>query len=136
MPARPVAALRPRPFERDCPETPGGLSATIETDRLTVVIRLRGSLRYDTAATLRETVDAALTTEPTTIVLDLADVVADDDLGLWVVPAVAGHAHRGGVDFVVVAPVRALRLRLRRLGGRPVEITDTPPETLDPPSSA
>jgi anti-anti-sigma regulatory factor len=133
MPARPVAALRSRPFQRDCPEAPGGLSATIENDRLTAVIRLRGSLRYDTAATLRETVDAALATEPTTIVLDLADVVADDDLGLWVVPAAAGHAHRAGVEFVVVAPVRALRLRLRRLGGRPVEITDIPPETLDPP---
>jgi anti-anti-sigma regulatory factor len=133
MPARHVAALPSRPFEHDCPAESDGLSATIETNRSTAVIRLRGSLRYDTAATLRETVDAALATEPATVVLDMAAVVADDDLGLWVVPAVAGHAHRGGVDFVVVAPVRALRLRLRRLGGRPVEITDTPPEALSAP---
>jgi anti-anti-sigma factor len=133
MPSRRATVLRERPDDRGCAAVLGGLSATIETDRSTAVIRLRGSLRYDTAATLRETVDAALATEPATVVLDLAAVDADDDLGLWVVPAVAGHAQRGGVEFVVVAPVRALRLRLRRLGGRPVEITDTPHETSGPP---
>lgn len=105
----------------------GGLSATVKAHRATAVIQLRGSLSCATAAILRETVEAVLATGPAAVVLDLAAVVADDELGLWVVPAVAGDAQRLGVGLTVVAPERHLRTQLRRLGGRHVEITDTAP---------
>ena len=77
---------------------------------------------------LREAVESALDGGSTTVVLDLTDVVAEDDLGLWVIPAVAGDAHARGVAFTVVAPRRSLRIRLRRLGARPFDITDVRPE--------
>ncbi|WP_018331433.1 STAS domain-containing protein [Actinomycetospora chiangmaiensis] len=91
------------------------------------VVRLSGGLHAGTARLLRESVEGALDGGPTTVVLDLTDVTADDDLGLWVIPAVAGDAHARGVAFTVVAPKRSLRIRLRRLGGRPFEITDARP---------
>ncbi len=129
---RVVAPSLPR-GDSDSASPASGLSATLETDRRTTVIRLRGSLCCATAATLRETVETALATTPARVVLDLTAVVADDELGLWVVPAVAGDAQRGGVQLIVVAPARQLRIRLRRLGGRPIDITDTVPAA---PSSA
>jgi hypothetical protein len=61
------------------------------------------------------------------MVIDLAEVTADDDLGLWVVPAVAGDALRRGVRLTVVVPDRHLRARLRLLGARQIEITDSDP---------
>jgi len=105
----------------------GGLQATICADRPTSVIRFRGSLRATTAATLREAVEAVLAARPSAIVIDLSAVIADDELGLWAVPAVAGDAGRCGVRLTVVAPNRNLRTRLRRLGGRYIEITDSDP---------
>jgi anti-anti-sigma regulatory factor len=109
------------------PSVGGGLQATICADRPTSVIRFRGSLRATTAATLREAVEAVLAARPSAIVIDLSAVTADDELGLWAVPAVAGDAGRCGVQLTVVAPNRNLRTRLRRLGGRYIEITDTDP---------
>ena len=91
------------------------------------MIRLRGSLRSATAATLREAVESALGSGPVAVVLDLTGVRADDELGLWVVPAVAGDAQRCGIPLTVLAPNRNLRTRLRRLGARHVEITDVAP---------
>ncbi len=121
------APTPPRPDPAAAPLLAGGLSVTVETHRRTTVIRLRGSLRCATAATLRQTVETVLATGPATVVLDLAEVVADDELGLWVLPAMAGDAQRVGVPLVVVAPARDLRSRLRRLGARPIDITDTAP---------
>ncbi|MCD2192173.1 STAS domain-containing protein [Actinomycetospora endophytica] len=92
---------------------------------------MRGSLRSATAATLREAVEGALGARPAAVVLDLTAVVADDELGLWVVPAVAGDAARCGIPLTVVAPDRRLRTRLRRLGARHVEITDVIPDAVD-----
>ena len=103
------------------------LSAIAETDGRTTVIHLAGSLGCATAPALREAIDAALDDHPDTVVLDLADVHAADELGLWVLPAMAGDAGRQGIDLVIAAPARALRVRLRRLGGRILEITETVP---------
>jgi anti-anti-sigma regulatory factor len=105
----------------------GGLTATVATFPAATVVRLAGGLRSRTATVLREAVESALDDGSTTLVLDLTDVVAEDDLGLWVIPAVAGDAHARGVAFTVVAPKRALRSRLRRLGGRPFDLTDVRP---------
>ncbi|HEY2225315.1 STAS domain-containing protein [Actinomycetospora sp.] len=99
----------------------------VDRDTSTAVIRLRGSLRSGTAATLREAVESALGARPEAVVLDLTAVVADDELGLWAVPAVAGDAERSGIPLTVVAPNRKLRTLLRRLGARYVEITDVAP---------
>lgn len=109
-----------------------GLSAVVETDGSTTVIHLAGSLRCATAPTLREAIDAALDERPDTVVLDLADAHADDELGLWVLPAMAGDAGRQGIDLVIAAPARALRVRLRRLGGHHLEITDSVPAGSSP----
>ena len=122
MAARRVPDSRPRPRAAGAAD---GLSAVVETDGRTTVIHLAGSLRSATAPTLREAIDAALDERPDTVVLDLADAHADDELGLWVLPAMAGDAGRQGIDLVIAAPARALRVRLRRLGGRHLEITDT-----------
>ncbi|MFC5064657.1 STAS domain-containing protein [Actinomycetospora atypica] len=97
---------------------------TVDDHPDTPVIRLRGGLGAGTVAVLREAVEGVLATGPAAVVLDLTDVVADDELGVWVVPAVAGEAAGRGVGFTVVAPDRALRMRLRRVGARHVEITD------------
>jgi anti-anti-sigma regulatory factor len=105
----------------------GGLSASIDTDRPTPAIRLRGSLRATTAAALRDAVEIVLACRPAALVIDLAEVTADDDLGVWVVPAVAGDALRRGVRLTVVVPDRHLRARLRLLGARRIEITDSDP---------
>jgi anti-anti-sigma regulatory factor len=118
----PAPDSRPR-----SPSVAEGLSAIVETDGRTTVVRLAGSLRCATASALREAVDAALDERPDTVVLDLADARADDELGLWVLPAMAGDAGRRGIDLVIAAPARALRVRLRRLGGRDLEITETVP---------
>lgn len=126
-PPRRIPPQRARRSGHEAAPAASGLSATIEADDLTTVIRLRGSLRAATAATVRETVETVLATRPAGVVLDLAGVVAEDELGLWVVPAVAGDAQRCGVLLTVVAPDRKLRIRLRRLGARPIEITDTAP---------
>ena len=104
-----------------------GLTATVATLPSATVVRLAGGLRSRTATVLREAVEGALDGGSMMLVLDLTDVVAEDDLGLWVIPAVAGDAHARGVVFTVVAPKRALRSRLRRLGGRPFDITDVRP---------
>lgn len=104
-----------------------GLTTGLEALPDGVVVRLHGGLRAATACVLREAVEGALDGGPTAVVLDLTDVVAEDDLGLWVIPAVAGDAHARGVAFTVVAPKRTLRIRLRRLGGRPFDITDVRP---------
>lgn len=103
------------------------LKTIVESDGRTTVIHLAGSLRCATAPALREAIDAALGDRPDTVVLDLADAHADDELGLWVLPAMVGDAGRQGIDLVIAAPARALRVRLRRLGGRNLEITDTVP---------
>jgi anti-sigma B factor antagonist len=103
------------------------LSAIVETDGRTTVIHLAGSLCCATAPALREAIDAALDDRPDTVVLDLANAHATDELGIWVLPAMAGDAGRQGIDLVIAAPARALRVRLRRLGGRHLEITDTVP---------
>lgn len=103
------------------------LRAIVETDGRTTVIHLAGSLCCATAPTLREAIDAALDDRPDTVVLNLADAHAADELGLWVLPAMAGDAGRQGIDLIIAAPARALRVRLRRLGGRHLEITDTVP---------
>jgi anti-sigma B factor antagonist len=121
MAIRRVPARRSQPWPGSSTET---LSAVFEADERTTVIRLVGSLRCATAPFLREAVDAALARRPTTVVLDLADVTADDELGLWVLPAMAGDAGRRGISLVVGAPHRALRVRLRCLGGHPLEIID------------
>jgi anti-anti-sigma regulatory factor len=103
------------------------LSAIVESDGGTIVIHLVGSLQCATAPTLREAINSALEERPDRVVLDLADAHADDELGLWVLPAMAGDAGRQGIDLVIAAPARALRVRLRRLGGRHLEITETVP---------
>jgi anti-anti-sigma factor len=103
------------------------LRAIVETDGRTTVIHLAGSLCCATAPTLREAIDAALDDRPDTVVLDLADAHAADELGLWVLPAMAGDAGRQGIGLVIAAPARALRVRLRSLGGRHLEITDSVP---------
>ena len=103
------------------------LSVIVETDGHTTVIHLAGRLCCATAPTLREAIDAALDDRPDTVVLDLADAHAADELGLWVLPAMAGDAGRQGIALVIAAPARALRVRLRRLGERRMEITDTVP---------
>ena len=105
----------------------GALHASVATDGPTTVIRLGGSLRCATAPALREAVDAALDGRPVTVVLDLAGLRADDELGLWVLPAMAGDAARRGIDLVIAAPDRALRVRLRRLGGHHLNIAETVP---------
>jgi anti-sigma B factor antagonist len=108
---------------------PDALTASVDTEGPTTVIRLTGSLRCATAPALREAVDAALEERPATVVLDLAGLRADDELGVWVLPAMAGDAARRGIGLVVAAPDRALRVRLRRLGGHKLEITETVPMT-------
>jgi anti-anti-sigma regulatory factor len=120
----PVPHSRPRSGAAPAGEN---LSAVVDTDGRITVIHLAGSLRCATAQTLREAVDAALDERPATVVLDLADASADDELGLWLLPAMAGDAGRQGIDLVIAAPARALRVRLRRLGGRHLEITDRVP---------
>ncbi|WP_433803286.1 STAS domain-containing protein [Actinomycetospora sp. CA-084318] len=107
-----------------------GLTSTVVDHPIGAVIRLSGGLRAGTARVLREAVEGALDGGSTAIVLDLTDVVAEDDLGLWVIPAVAGDAHARGVAFTVCAPKRGLRIRLRRLGGRPFDLTDSRPAGL------
>lgn len=101
-----------------------GLDVTVDDLPHAAVIRLHGGLGSGTVAVLREAVEGVLATGPLAVVLDLTDVVADDELGLWGVPAVAGDAHNRGIGFTVVAPNRTLRSRLRCLGARHVEITD------------
>lgn len=103
------------------------VGATTESLGRTTVLRLHGTLRAATAHAVRELVDDALEASPAVLVLDLADLVAGDDLGLWVLPAMSGDAARRGVRLVVAAPGRPLRLRLRRLGGHALEITDVVP---------
>ncbi|MCD2185852.1 STAS domain-containing protein [Actinomycetospora soli] len=103
-----------------------GLASTVVDHPTGTVVRLAGGLRAATACVLREAVEGALDDGSAAVVLDLTDVVAEDDLGLWAIPAVAGDAHARGVAFTVVAPKRSLRIRLRRLGGRPFDLTEVP----------
>ena len=119
-------ARQPQPRPR--PGTPvDTLTGTVETDGHTTVIRLVGSLRCATAPVLRESLDAVLEQRPDTVILDLAEVTADDELGLWVLPAMAGDTAHRGIKLLIAAPTRALRVRLRRLGGHHLDITDLPP---------
>jgi anti-anti-sigma regulatory factor len=117
-PTTPVAAAR------SAGRDPATLSARVERASARTVLRVRGTLRADTAARLRELVSDALDHDPAELVLHLGDVVAGDDLGLWVLPAMAGDAARRGVPLLVVVPARALRVRLRRLGGHPLDLSD------------
>lgn len=87
--------------------------------------RLAPASRARAIAAWRST--CGVTAGPAAGVLDLAAVTAHDELGLWVVPALAGDAQRCGVQLTVVPPIRHLRGRLRRLSGRPIDITDTAP---------
>lgn len=103
------------------------LRASSDSDGATTVIHLAGSLRCATAPALREALDAALDQRPATVVVNLAEVRADDELGLWVLPAMAGDAARRGIELVIAAPHRALRVRLRCLGGHHLQITDVVP---------
>lgn len=115
------------PPDRRAEPSAGELDAAVDRGTSTAVIRLRGSLHCGTAATLREAVESALSDRPEAVVLDLTAVVADDELGLWAVPTVAGDAERCGIPLTVFVPNRKLRTRLRRLGARHVEITDVAP---------
>jgi anti-anti-sigma factor len=127
-------ATRPEPGPQPEPghaSFPGVLIASVGSDGDTAVIHLAGSLRSATAPTLREEVDGVLDQRPATVVLDLTDITADDELGLWVLPAMAGDAARHGINLIVTAPHRALRVRLRRLGGHHLQITEAVP-ALDP----
>lgn len=118
----------PIPCSGEPAESPGAeLDAIVDRGAPTTVIRLQGSLRSRTAATLREAVESALQSGPAAVVLDLTGVDADDELGLWAVQAAAGDAQRCGIPLTVVAPNRKLRTRLRGLGARHVEITEVAP---------
>ena len=114
----------PRPAARVA-----ALRASSDSDGATTVIHLAGSLRCATAPALREAVDAVLGQRPATIVLNLAELHADDELGLWVLPAMAGDVARHGAELVIAAPYRALRVRLRRLGGHQLDIIENVPAT-------
>lgn len=109
------------------------LTASVDSDGSTAVVHLTGSLRSATAPALRDAVDAVLDQRPATVVLNLTEISADDELGLWVLPAMAGDAARHGIDLLVTAPHRALRVRLRRLGGHHLQITETVPSIPDSP---
>ena len=122
---RPAPQPQPRPDSRTADDT---LRGTVEIDGRTTVVRLVGSVRCATAPALREALDAVLAQQPHTVVLDLAEVTADDELGLWVLPAMAGDAGRQGIELLIAAPHRALRIRLHRLGGHHLEITHVLPD--------
>jgi anti-anti-sigma regulatory factor len=124
------AQLRPRPATAGTAEP---LRANVETHGRTTVIHLVGSVCCATAPALREAVHAVLAERPVTVVLDLAEVTADDELGLWVLPAMAGDAAQREIALLIAAPTRALRVRLRRLGGHHLEITDTLPAIAQSP---
>ena len=110
---------------------PGGLEAAVETRERGVVLRVCGTLRARSAPTLRDAVTAALRVSeapPPVVVVDLTTVIADDELGLWVLPAMAGDLERVGSALLITVPARRLRMRLRRLGARHLEITETAPD--------
>ena len=79
------------------------LDVTVDDHPDTTVIRLRGGLGAGTVAVLREAVEGVLARGPVAVVLDLTDVVADDELGVWVVPAVAEAAGEKQGDLAVTA---------------------------------
>lgn len=123
-----IEPAAPECGERVASSFEADLVASTDSRPGSTLVVVRGRLRASTTRVVREAVEEALAAAPAAIVLDLADVVADDELGLWVVPALAGDAAGRGVGFTVVAPTRSLRMRLRRLGARPVEITETVPD--------
>ncbi|WP_433610201.1 ATP-binding protein [Dactylosporangium sp. CA-139114] len=68
------------------------LRARVERRGDATVVRLDGVLGVDSSPALRSTVLACLATEPSVIVLDVADLRHDDDVALTVLPALAQHA--------------------------------------------
>ncbi|GGM27539.1 ATP-binding protein [Dactylosporangium sucinum] len=70
----------------------GGLRASIERRGDATVVRLGGVLDVDSCPSLRSAVIGCLATEPSVIVLDVADLRHQDDVALTVLPALAQHA--------------------------------------------
>ncbi|WP_433210153.1 ATP-binding protein [Dactylosporangium sp. CS-047395] len=68
------------------------LRARIERRGDATVVRLGGVLDVDSSPALRSAVLACLATEPSVIVLDVAELRHDDDVALTVLPALAQHA--------------------------------------------
>jgi anti-anti-sigma factor len=94
----------------------GSLAATVEVHGDTTVVHVAGSLGVHTAPVLRTTVLECLATEPALIVLDVADLRADDDVALTVLPALAQHAAAWPGSSVSMAAAPApLRSALDRM---------------------
>lgn len=89
------------------------------------VLRLTGPLRLAGVPMLRRAVAAALRGPPLTLVIDVAGLVAADEMGLVVFAEVTDTAGRAGVRLVLAAPTPILRERLRQLGARNLEISET-----------
>jgi hypothetical protein len=84
-------------------------------DGTAAVVRLAGTLTFDTAPRVRTHLLKALAAQPVVVVADVADLEAPDDVALTVFPAVARHAAAWpGIPLVLAAPSRRLRAALDR----------------------
>jgi anti-anti-sigma factor len=95
------------------------LSCEAEHADEVVTLRLRGTLRADTAPVLRAAVLKSLTDEPAAVVIDMAGVDEIDDLGLIILPTLArALAAWPGAKLAVT---RASPRIVRRLRATPMD---------------
>ncbi len=79
------------------------------------VVRLAGTLTFETAPTARMQLLKAVAAQPAVVVADLTELLVPDDVTLTLFPAVARHAAAWpGIPLVLAAPSRLLAAALDR----------------------
>jgi anti-anti-sigma regulatory factor len=91
-----------------------------------ITLTVEPPLRLVEALVLREEVQALIAARPAVIVLDVAGLVPDAEMGVLMLPTVARDAAAEGIAVVVVNPSRALLDRLWQLGVRDLTCADRP----------
>jgi anti-anti-sigma regulatory factor len=91
-----------------------------------ITLRVAPPLRLVEATVLRQQVEALFAHRPAAIVLDVAGLVPDGEMGVLMLSLVARDAAAEGIAVVLANPSPALCDRLRQLGVRDLTCADRP----------
>jgi anti-sigma regulatory factor (Ser/Thr protein kinase)/anti-anti-sigma regulatory factor len=84
-------------------------------DGQAMVVRLAGTLTFDTAPVARRHLLKAVAAQPAVVVADVSELLVPDELALTLFPAVARHAAAWpGIPLVLAAPSREMVAALDR----------------------
>ncbi|MFB9447299.1 ATP-binding protein [Dactylosporangium vinaceum] len=111
--------------------TPDELTCTHEPGFPVAVLRATGRLTFASVSLLRGAGQKALTDHPEVLLIDVAGLVAVDDITLTVFPMIARHGVDFGTDMMLVGATPALHAQLDRLGvARQVPVHTGPAEAV------